>query len=53
MVLRRRKAGLKGVRGMAEQDLHEVAFAKLDEEQMSALARCGGAELKYEKQAQI
>jgi thioredoxin reductase (NADPH) len=31
---------------MAKQDLREVAFAKLNEEQMSALARCGGAELK-------
>jgi len=31
---------------MAELDLNEVAFAKLNEEQMSALARCGGAELK-------
>lgn len=37
---------------MADQDLHEVAFAKLDEEQMSALERCGGAELKKYSDAQ-
>lgn len=38
---------------MAEQDLHEVAFAKLNEEQMSALARCGGAELKKYSDGQM
>jgi thioredoxin reductase (NADPH) len=31
---------------MVKQELHEVAFAKLDGEQMSALEQCGGAELK-------
>jgi hypothetical protein len=33
LVLRGRKAGLKGVQDMTEQDLNEVAFAKLDEGQ--------------------
>lgn len=37
---------------MAEQDLKEVAFAKLDEGQMSALAQCGGAKLKKNSDGQ-